>query len=86
VQRAANFANDLSTGLAAYQFLFGPGDGSGGALGGLGRTIGSIINPPSRSSGGYTNPDSFNTDIFVPQQQDYSELYNPLNYLYRRNP
>ena len=75
VQRVANFANDLSTGLAAYQALFGPGDGSGGFLGGLGRTVGSIFNP----SPSYTNPNSFNTDSFVPQQQDYRSLYDPLD-------
>jgi len=76
VQKFANFANDLSTGLAAYQALFGPGDGSGGFIGGLGRTIGSVFNP---TSSGSVNRNSFNTNAFVPQQQDYSELYNPLN-------
>ena len=78
VQRVANFANDLSTGLSAYQFLFGPGDGSGGALGQLYNTITNTVNPSSSS--GYVNPGSFSTDSFVPQQNvDYGELYDPLN-------
>jgi hypothetical protein len=80
IQKAVNTASDLQTLGQLYNFAFGSGDGSGGFLGGLGRTVGGIFNPTSSSSSsGSVNQNSFNTDYFLPQQQDYSELYNPFD-------